>query len=42
MGDQVTALFREIDVLLAKGDGLAQMSARNRFEGTVDVLIVKA
>jgi len=38
IGDRVTALFREIDVILAKGEGFAQMSARNRFEGTVQAV----
>ena len=35
VGDQVTVLFREVDVLLMKGDGAERVSASNRIPGTV-------
>ncbi len=35
VGDPVTAMFREIDVVLCKGSGFERTSARNRFRGTV-------
>jgi molybdate transport system regulatory protein len=35
VGDRVTAMFREIDVVLAKGANFEKTSARNRFRGTV-------
>lgn len=38
VGDRVTAMFREIDVVLSKGDDFTRTSARNRFQGTVQAI----
>lgn len=38
VGDKVTAMFREIDVILSKGDNFARTSARNRFQGIVQAV----
>ena len=38
VGDRVTAMFREVDVILSKDPGFARTSARNRFAGTVQAV----
>jgi len=38
IGDRVTAMFREIDVILSKGPGLDRTSVRNRFAGSVQAV----
>ena len=37
-GEHVTAMFREIDVVLCKGEHFERTSARNRFRGTVEAV----
>jgi molybdate transport system regulatory protein len=38
VGDRVTAMFREIDVILSKDPEFTRTSARNRFEGAVQAV----
>jgi molybdate transport system regulatory protein len=38
VGERVTAMFREIDVVLCKGGNFERTSARNRFTGTAEAV----